>query len=73
MLQKSEIIPLEEEEEEEVLCQADIVSCSIVLLKNPVISTQARALSHEGRPLATSPHGQPLFEAPAQPEALLFH
>ena len=46
MVQKSDVIPLEE-----VLCQMDIVNCSIVLLKNPVVTTQRRALSHEGCPL----------------------
>ncbi len=43
MVQKSDVILLEE-----VLHQAVVVNCSIVLLKDPVITTQTRALSQEG-------------------------
>ncbi len=46
MVQKCDVILLEE-----VLHQAVVVNCSIVLLKDPVITTQTRALSHEGCPL----------------------
>ncbi|GLD48038.1 upstream stimulatory factor 1 isoform X1 [Lates japonicus] len=46
MVQKSDVISLEE-----VLCQAGIVNCSVVLLKNPVITTQTMTCSHEGCPL----------------------
>lgn len=46
MFQQSDVILLEK-----LICLADIVNCSIVLLKSPVITTQTRALSHEGCPL----------------------
>ncbi len=46
MVQESDVILLEE-----VLHQAVVVNCSIVLLKNPVITAQTRALSQEGCPL----------------------
>ncbi len=36
---------------EEVLHQVGVVNCSVVLLKEPVITTQTRALSQEGCPL----------------------
>ena len=68
MVQKSDVILLEKS-----LGQTGILNWSVVLLKNPVVTTQTRALSHEGCPAATSPHSQLLFDAPAQPGAPLFH
>ncbi|CAB1438395.1 unnamed protein product [Pleuronectes platessa] len=46
MVQKSDVILLEKS-----LRQTGIVNWSVVLLKNPVVTTQTRALSHEGCPL----------------------
>ncbi|MCJ8749521.1 hypothetical protein PDJAM_G00177240 [Pangasius djambal] len=43
MVQKCNVIVLEE-----VLRQVGVVNCSVVLLKDPVITTQTRALSQEG-------------------------
>ncbi|GLD50178.1 upstream stimulatory factor 1 isoform X1 [Lates japonicus] len=55
MVQKSDVISLEE-----VLRQAGIVNCSVVLLKNPVITTQTMAFSHEGCPHIASCRLTPL-------------
>ncbi|KAK2891459.1 hypothetical protein Q8A73_017124 [Channa argus] len=47
-----------------VLHQVSTVNCSVVPLKDPVITAQSRVL-----PAATSPHSQLPFDAPAQPKA----
>ncbi|CAB1415231.1 unnamed protein product [Pleuronectes platessa] len=46
MVQKSDDVLLEKS-----LGQTGIVNWKVVLLKNPVVTTQTRALSHEGCPL----------------------
>jgi len=43
MVQKSDVVLLEE-----VLHQAGVVNCSVVLLKNSLFTAQMRALSQEG-------------------------
>lgn len=57
-VQKSDVILLE------VVHQAGVVDCSVILLIDSVITTQTRALSHD-------PHRQPPFDTSAQPEAPL--